>query len=91
MENLNELKEIITERGLTSIVLEKPDYVTAIIGITDEGNIVYNYDDMVDFLMENDKMSEEEAMDFISYNTIRAIPYMNVEGAAKPIIVYPVE
>lgn len=91
MENLNELKEIITERGLTSIVLESPDYVTAIVGITEEGNVVYNYDDMVDFLIKKEKMTEEDAVDFISYNTIRAIPYMNVEGAAKPIIVYPIE
>lgn len=90
MDTLDKLKERLADGEYTSIILEEPDYVTAIIGITDDGAVVYDYDKMVQFLVQKDGMTEEDAVDFISYNTIRAIPYMNVEGATKPIIVYPI-
>lgn len=38
--------------------------------------------------MENDKMTEEEAMEWVGYNTIRSLPYM---GEMKPIIMYDVK
>lgn len=38
---------------------------------------------MMEHLMTVDGMSEEEAIEFIEYNTIRAIPYM---GEKSPII-----
>lgn len=90
MEILDILKERLTDGGFTSIVLEEPAYETAIIGITDEGAVVYDYDKMIQYLVDKDGMTDEDAIDFISYNTIRAIPYMNMEGAVKPIIVYPI-
>jgi hypothetical protein len=37
--------------------------------------------------MEEDKMDYEEAIEFIDYNTIRAIPYMASVGV-KPTIIY---
>ena len=37
--------------------------------------------------MNEDGMSEEEAADFISYNTIRSLPYY----PGSPIIVYGME
>ena len=40
---------------------------------------------MVEHLMEEDEMEEEEAIEFIDYNTIRALPYM---GDNVPIINY---
>ena len=89
METLDELKEYLTGNGYMSIVLEEPDYVTAVIGVTAEGAVVYDYEKMVQFLVEKDNMDYEEAVDFINYNTLRAIPYMNLEGAAQPIVVYP--
>ena len=60
----------------------------AIIGIDTDDRLVYSYDVMVETLMERDGMSDEEAADFISYNTIRALPYM---GSYKPIIIYGAE
>lgn len=38
--------------------------------------------------MHNDGMGEEEAMEFIDYNTVRAIPYCH---GIKPIILYGLE
>lgn len=43
---------------------------------------------MVESLMEEDGMEYSEAIEFIEYNTIRAIPYM---GGRGPIILYPID
>ena len=37
--------------------------------------------------MEEDKMDYEEAMEFIDYNTVRALPYASAWGN-RPIIIY---
>ena len=37
--------------------------------------------------MEEDKMSQEDATEFIDYNTIRALPYASSMGV-RPIVVY---
>ena len=41
---------------------------------------------MVKSLMENDNMSDDEAVEFIDYNTVRSLPYA---GKHAPIIMYP--
>ena len=43
---------------------------------------------MIDWLMNKESLSEEEAIEWINYNTIRALPYM---GDKAPIIMYPIE
>lgn len=63
-------------------------YDDALIGVTEEGRTVYDYEKMVAWLMEEEGWSEEEAIDWIDYNTIRALPYM---GNDCPIIMYPLE
>lgn len=47
--------------------------------------MVYDYDKMVDYLVEKNAMTYEDAIEWIDYNTLRAIPYM---GANPPIIHY---
>lgn len=37
--------------------------------------------------MEEDKMEYEDAMEFVDYNTIRALPYAASMGV-RPIVVY---
>ena len=41
---------------------------------------------MLVFLVQNEYMDYEEAADFVSYNTIRALSYMD---GNTPIIMYP--
>ena len=53
-----------------------------------DGHVVYSYEKCVQCLVERDDMSEEEAMEWIDYNTIRAIPYM---GENRPIMIYEKE
>lgn len=78
-------RELLNEIGLEdSIVFENPDYDSAIIGYDDNDyRIIYDYELMVEDLMEKDNISYEDAVDFIDYNTIRAIPYA---GNKAPIV-----
>ena len=61
--------DILVEKGYDDvIVFSNPDYTSALIGLTDDYNAVYDYSLMVDWLIEQEEMDEEEAVDFISYN-----------------------
>ncbi|MCM1163926.1 MAG: helix-turn-helix transcriptional regulator [Muribaculaceae bacterium] len=70
-----------------TVILENPNYLNALIGVTEDGRLVYSYDEMVEHLMAYEGMSEDEAVEFIEYNTVRAIPYM---GEHAPIIIHPI-
>ena len=63
------------------VVFENPSYKKALIGVYEDNNCiyhaVYDYDKMIECLMEEDNISEEDAIDFISYNTIRSLPYID--------------
>ena len=71
-----------------SIILDNPSFDNSIIGFTDNGNLVYDYNRMVAEFSEENGVTDFEAIEFIDYNTIRAIPYM---GDQKPIIIYRFE
>ncbi len=81
-------KDILMDQGFEDfIIFENPDYDSAIIGITEDNQVVYDYDKMIEYLIQEDDMSYEEAVDFISYNTIRSLPYA---GEGAPIIMYSI-
>ena len=67
-----------------AVVFDNPSFDTAIIGTTYDGRVVYSHEKMVDELVDKEGMTTEEAEDFISYNTIRSLPY--IENA--PVIVF---
>lgn len=71
-----------------AVVFDGPDFDEAIVGVTDESRVIYDYDKMVHCLRAFHNMTEEEAEDFIGYNTMRAIPYA---GERAPIIMYPLD
>lgn len=61
-------------------------YVDAIIGVTyDSNHVIYDVDKFINLMMVQDGMTYEEAEDWVSYNTARAIPYM---GECAPILMY---
>ena len=70
-----------------AIVFDNMSYDGSIVGVTTEGRVVYDYDKMVEELMEDEQCNYEEAADWIDYNTIRALPYAGENG---PIIMYPI-
>lgn len=82
------LVEILQERGYEdSIIFENPSYTDAVIGITEGGQVCYSFTKMVECLVNEDGMDEEEAVEFIDYNTMRALPYCNPSNL-RPIVVF---
>ena len=78
--NMN-IREILPEGA---IILDNSAFDNSIIGVTLDDRLIYDYDKMIEELMEDDEMTFDEAMDWIDYNTIRALPYA---GSMAPIIV----
>lgn len=64
---------------------ENPSFDNSIIAVDYDGRLIYDYDLMVEELMKQDDMSGEEAIDFISYNTLRSLDYMT--DKKKPIVI----
>lgn len=82
-------REMLVEHGYEDlIVFESPDYDSAIIGVSHDDRVIYDYDKMIEHLIENEDMDIESAADFISYDTMRAIPYA---GDGAPIIMFKLE
>lgn len=53
-----------------TIVFENPDYASAFIGVSADGRAIYDYNKMVDYLMQTDGMSYDDAVEFIDYNVV---------------------
>ena len=66
--------------------LTEYSYDTALIGVTSDHRAVYDFDLMVEWLILNQNFTLEEAIEWIEFNTIRALPYF---GENAPIIMYP--
>lgn len=87
-------EEILEDNGYSIIDLQEsktilfrnPDYSTAIVGISEDNKIIYDYNKMIDYLIEYENMSYEDAIDFINCDTIKLLGYINDN---KPIIMYP--
>ena len=92
MKTTNQIREAIAEQYGEEILenvsmFESPAFVSAIVGFdSHHKKIVYDYEKMVGCLMDEDEMTEEEAVEFIDYNTLRTIPYIE----NPPIIVMPI-
>ena len=71
-----------------AIVFDNPAFDNSIIAVTTNGQAVYDYYKMVAELMEDDGISEQDAIDWIEYNTLRVIPYA---GEMAPIVVFMLE
>ena len=83
-------RERLAEAGYEeSICFEHPDFDEAIIGVTFDGNVLYDYYKMIEHLMNKHGMTEMEAADQISYDTMRSLAYSKVEP--KPIIMYSLD
>ena len=86
--SVEELCEYLETQGDTETILfENPSCVKAITGITDSEQLIYDYDLMVAAAMEEEGWNEEDAIEWIEYNTLRSIPYM---GTYHPIVQFPI-
>jgi hypothetical protein len=66
------------------VIFENPSFDGALVGVSDDGRAVYDYDKMIAAAMDQEGWTEEEAIDWIEVNSLRSLAY--VENA--PIIVY---
>lgn len=93
MDN-NTLKDIIEEYVYDEetldkiVVLEGDEFADGCIGITEDNRLVYSYDKLADSIARHDEVSVEDAIDFIEYNTIRSLPYIEGQGLLAPIIIH---
>lgn len=71
-----------------TVILENYSYDDALIGIDSCGRAVYDFDKMVAWLMDEEGWSYDDAVEWIEYNTIRALSYA---GPGAPIIMYHLE
>lgn len=70
------------------IILENYSYDSALIGVSDDNRAIYDFDKMVKWLIDVENFKDEtDAIEWIEYNTIRALPYM---GSNSPIIMHSI-
>lgn len=82
-------EEKLLDAGYEGIkYLTNYSYDDALIGVSHDGRAVYDYNLMIDWLMKKEGWSDNEAIEWIEYNTVRALPYM---GDGAPIIMYGFE
>ena len=82
----NELRDFIAEEHEEAVIFNVPNYDNAIVGTSDDGRVVYDYELMIRELTNDTALTEEEAIQFLDYNTIRTLPY--IEEKVRPIILY---
>ena len=80
-------KEKILEAGYEDvIVFENPSYDEAFVGITYNTNqAVYDYEQMIEWLVNEENMDYNDALDFVSYNC----SYLC--GEAYPLVLHRLE
>lgn len=82
-------RERVEEAGFEDVDLfDKFNYDGALIGVTSDNRAVYDFDKMVQWLIDNEKFSYEDAVEWIYYNTIRSLQYF---GDTAPIIMYSID
>ena len=78
--------EKLREAGYEDVViLENYSYDDALVGVTEDGRAVYDIDKMIASLVETKGMTPFDAVEWIEYNTIRALPYA---GPGAPILMF---
>lgn len=82
-------EERLLEAGYEGVVIFRDySYDGALIGVTHDNRAVYDYDKMAEWLAETEGWSYEEAVEWIDYNTIRALGYY---GPDSPVVIYRLE
>lgn len=67
------------------IIFDNPSYDNALVGVTEDGRAVYDFDKMVGCLVAAWGIFPAEAAEWIEYNTIGALPNA---GPLGPVIMY---
>lgn len=79
------INEYATDHEIEIKILDDHAYDNSIVGITEDGRLVYDYDKMVEEFMNDENCQEIDAIEWIDYNTMRALPYF---GEDAPIVIH---
>lgn len=79
-----ELRKYINEENEDALLFDNPSFDNSIIGMSTDGRVIYSLHKMVEELATEDEIAFDEALEFIDYNTIRALIY--ISDSNKPII-----
>lgn len=79
-------RTIIETENKEAVIFTNPSYDNSIIGLDTDQRVVYSFDKMIKELVKEEGMTETEAIEFIEYNTIRTLPY--IDEKVRPIIIY---
>ena len=83
---MNAEERLLNEGYENVTYLVNYSYDDALIGVSWDGRAIYDFEKMVDWLMKEEGWSDNDAIEWIEYNTIRGLPYM---GEKAPIVIYP--
>ena len=80
------LDAMVEDQGIEEevLILDDHAYDKSIIGLTEDGRLVYDFDKMVKEFAEDEQCDELDAIEWLEFNTLRALPYM---GERAPIII----
>ena len=82
-------EERLIEYGYEDVkFLVNESYDDALIGVSEDGRAIYDYDKMCEWLMNKYGWSDIESIEWIETNTLRSLPYM---GNDAPIVMYSLE
>lgn len=76
-----EILSIVKDQHPEALIADGFD--KAIVGYTTNGNLVYNIEKMAGILMERDKMSHADAIEYLEFNVLGA--YV---GEMTPVYIY---
>lgn len=85
------IKENLINSGFEDVVYF-PDFgEECVVGVDTNNRLVYSLKKMVDYLMSQGD-DELDAIEWIEYNTIRSLPYIdNQTDGCAPIIIYDLD
>ena len=84
----SKIREYLKDEGVECAILDSPSFDNSIIGLTTDGKLVYDFELMVQEYVKDTAEEYTDAIDFISYNTLRALPYM---GNNAPVVINKLE
>lgn len=85
-KNIMNAEERLLNNGYEGVIyLVNESYDDALIGVSDCGRAIYDYDLMIKWLMNKYNWTEEDSIEWVEYNMIRSLPYV---GENAPIIMH---
>lgn len=83
-----EITNYAEQNNLLIKLFENPRFPNSIIGLSSDDRVIYDMEKMIEDLMEEDNINYIDALEFIEYNTLRAL---SSEGNNAPIVLYQKE